>query len=69
MTNEQLIQQLEEKKMTDVLELIEEAKAGEFDELELVESLGLLRDEDLNRQVIALLEEIGVEIVYVTDED
>ncbi|GAK02481.1 hypothetical protein JCM19037_717 [Geomicrobium sp. JCM 19037] len=69
MTNEQLIQQLEDKKMTDVLELIEEAKAGEFDELELVESLGLLRDEDLNRRVIALLEEIGVEIVYVTDEE
>ncbi|MFB4160773.1 hypothetical protein ACE1TF_12880 [Geomicrobium sp. JSM 1781026] len=67
--NEQLIQQLEDKKMTDVLELIEEAKAGEFDELELVESLGLLRDEDLNRRVIALLEEIGVEIVYVTDEE
>ncbi|WNC12723.1 hypothetical protein [Brevibacillus brevis] len=69
MTTEELLAVLEKKKMTDVIELIDDAKAGELEELELVESLGLLMDEELNREVLKLLESLGVSIIYVSGDD
>lgn len=70
MTTEELMAVLEKKKMTDIIELIADAKAGDLEELELVESLGLLMDQELNREVLQLLESLGVAIIYVSgDED
>lgn len=69
MTTEELMAVLEKKQMTEIIELIDDAKAGELEELELVESLGLLMDEELNREVLQLLESLGVEIVYVSGEE
>ncbi|MEJ8544491.1 hypothetical protein [Brevibacillus borstelensis] len=69
MTKEEILAVLEEKQLTDVIELIQDAETGDLEELELVESLGLLWDETLNREVLQLLESMGVSIIYVTDED
>ncbi|USG67643.1 hypothetical protein NDK47_10345 [Brevibacillus ruminantium] len=69
MTKKEIMAVLEEKQLTDIIELIEDAEAGELEELELVESLGLLMDETLNREVIQLLESLGVTIIYVKEED
>lgn len=69
MTTEELLAVLEKKKMTDVIELIDDARAGELEELELVESLGLLMEEELNREVLKLLESLGVSIIYVSGDD
>lgn len=69
MTKEEILAVLEERQLTDIIELIEDAESGDLEELELVESLGLLLDQELNREVIGLLESLGVTIVYVTDED
>lgn len=69
MTTEELMAVLEKKQLTDIIELIDDAKAGELEELELVESLGLLMDPELNREVLQLLESLGVSIVYVSGED
>ncbi|EZH67563.1 hypothetical protein DH09_06430 [Bacillaceae bacterium JMAK1] len=69
MKREQLIETLEERKLTEVITLIEEAENGEFDELELVESLGLLQDQQLNDAVIDYLKSLDVEIIYVRDEE
>lgn len=66
MTKEEILRVLEERKMTEVIELIEDAEAGELEELELVEGLGLLADEALNRAVLNLLEDLGVTITCVT---
>jgi len=35
----------------------------------LAESLGLLLDPDLNREVLQLLESLGVTIIYVQDDE
>ncbi|MED1794219.1 hypothetical protein [Brevibacillus nitrificans] len=69
MTAEELMAVLEKKKMTDIIELIEDAQTGDLEELELVESLGLLMDQELNREVLQLLESLGVTIIYVSGED
>ncbi len=69
MTREEIIAVLEQKGLDDILELIEDAENGDLEELELVESLGLLYDEELNKEVLALLQSLGVTITYVTDED
>ncbi|AOM82854.1 nucleoside triphosphate pyrophosphohydrolase family protein [Salisediminibacterium beveridgei] len=69
MTNEELLKQLREKGFEEVLELIEDAQRGNLEELELVKSLGLLRDEALNQQVLQLLENEGVSIIYVSEDD
>ncbi|CAM5787392.1 MULTISPECIES: hypothetical protein [Brevibacillus] len=69
MTKEEILAILEEKQLTDVIELIQDAETGDLEELELVESLGLLWDETLNREVLQLLESMGVSIIYVTDDD
>jgi hypothetical protein len=69
MTKEEIIVQLKEKDLKDIIVLINDAEKGHLEELELVESIGLLDDEKLNRSVISLLQETGVRIIYVTDED
>lgn len=60
---------LHERKMEAVLELIEDGEKGDLEELELAKSLGLLRDEALNDAVINYLQENGVKIIYLDDEE
>ncbi|WP_088102146.1 hypothetical protein [Halalkalibacter urbisdiaboli] len=69
MTKEQIIQELKQKNMEDMIELIEDAEEGHLEELELVESIGLVYDRELNTALIALLEELGVNMIYLTDEE
>ncbi|WP_289136717.1 hypothetical protein [uncultured Brevibacillus sp.] len=69
MTREELMAVLENKRMTEIIELIEDAENGELEELELVESLGLLMDQELNGEVIQLLESLGVTIIYVSGDE
>lgn len=69
MTKAEIMEILTKNRMTEVIELIEDAEAGELEELELAEGLGLLLDERLNDAVLALLQELGVKIIYVRDED
>ncbi|MEB1806772.1 MAG: hypothetical protein LPK26_05680 [Bacillaceae bacterium] len=69
MNKEELIQQLTEKQLDDIIELIEDAEGGYLEELELVESLGLVHDGELNTKVIELLKSLGVKIIYVTDDE
>jgi hypothetical protein len=69
MTREEIIQALKDKGLKDILELVEDAEEGELEELELVESIGLVHDETLNREVISLLQILGVKMIYVTDEE
>lgn len=69
MTKEEILQVLNEKELTDIIELIEDAETGHLEELELVESVGLLYDDHLNKEVLQLLKELGVTIIYVTDEE
>lgn len=69
MTQQEIIDTLKEKRMTEILELIYDAKTGDLEELELVESLGLLADETLNKEVIRLLEELGVTMIYLSGDE
>ncbi len=69
MNKTEILTILAEKELTDIIELIEDAETGHLEELELVESVGLLYDNTLNQQVIELLKELGVKIIYVTDEE
>ena len=69
MLKDDLLKKLEEHGLDDIIELIEDAEAGHLEELELVESIGLLYDKDLNDDVIELLQSNGVKIIYVTDEE
>jgi hypothetical protein len=69
MTRDEIMAVLESKRMTEAIELIEDAEAGELEELELVESIGLLADEELNREVIKLLESLGVTIIYLKGDE
>ena len=69
MTKEEILRYLEEHQLDYVIELIEDAEAGELEELEIVESIGLLYDRDLNDAVLNLLRELGVKIIYVTDDE
>jgi hypothetical protein len=69
MTKEEILAILEQKRMTEIIELIEDAEAGDLEELELVESLGLLMDEELNREVLQLLESLGVTITYLKGDE
>lgn len=69
MTKSELKQVLEDKQMEEALELLEEAEEGGLSELELVESLGLLRDEALNDALIQALQEEGVNITYIPAEE
>lgn len=67
MTREEIVKELEAQQMTEIIELIEDAEAGELEQLELARALGLLRDEDLNNKVISYLKENGVEIIYLDE--
>lgn len=69
MTRDEIMSILKEQNMTEVIELIEDAEQGDLEELELAESLGLLLDRDLNREVLQLLESLGVTIIYVKDDE
>ncbi|TES57792.1 hypothetical protein E2L07_01990 [Halalkalibacterium halodurans] len=69
MDKEHILDRLQKEGLDDVIELLEDAEKGELEELELVESLGLLRDEHLNKEVLSLLQSLGVELIYVKDED
>ncbi|MGY4690052.1 hypothetical protein [Salibacterium sp. K-3] len=69
MTKEELKQSLQDKQMDEALELLEEAERDELSELELVESLGLLRDENLNNALIQMLQEEGVKITYIPAQE
>ncbi|OLS38010.1 hypothetical protein BTR22_05765 [Alkalihalophilus pseudofirmus] len=69
MNKEEIIQELEKREMEDILELIEDAEKGYLEELEIVPSVGLLYDRELNEVIISLLKEQGVEIIYVTEEE
>ncbi|WP_232696918.1 hypothetical protein [Brevibacillus daliensis] len=69
MTKQEILDALKEKRMTEIIELIEDAESKDLEELELVESLGLLADEQLNAEVINLLKDLGVEIIYLTGDE
>jgi hypothetical protein len=69
MTRDELVSLLQQKRMTEIIELIEDAEAGELEELELVEGIGLLLDERLNQEVLQLLQNLGVSIIYLKGED
>ncbi len=69
MTRDELVAVLEKKRMTEIIELIEDAEKGELEELELVESLGLLMDQELNKEVLSLLESLGVTIIYLSGDE
>jgi hypothetical protein len=69
MTKVEIVKTLNEQGLTDIIELIEDAETGDLEELELVESVGLLYDEMLNKEVVKLLQELGVKIIYVTDDE
>jgi hypothetical protein len=68
MTKEEVLEELKKYKMDDIIELVEDAEAGHLEELELVESIGLLYDRALNNALIQVFKDLGVEIVYVSDE-
>jgi hypothetical protein len=69
MTKEKILVELKEKGLTDIIEMIEDAEKGDLEELELVESIGLVHDKSLNQAVISLLEDLGVQMIYVTFDD
>ncbi|TSB46970.1 hypothetical protein [Alkalicoccobacillus porphyridii] len=66
---QELLNEFEAKELTDLLEMMEDAKVGDLKEVELVESIGLLYDQELNQKLLKWLEEQGVELVYVTDDE
>ncbi|ADU30191.1 hypothetical protein [Evansella cellulosilytica] len=69
MKRDELVERLKELHMTEIIELIEDAENGDLEELELARALGLLRDEKLNDEVIKLLEDKGVNIIYLEDDE
>ena len=69
MTKEEILQKLQEKGLTDIIDLIKDAEKGYLEELELVEQIGLVHDSELNDEVLNLLKDFNVKIIYVKDED
>ncbi|MCL7745974.1 hypothetical protein [Halalkalibacter alkaliphilus] len=69
MTKEAVLNELKSREMDDMVELIEDAEAGHLEELELVESIGLVYDKELNSALLNVLKDLGVQIIYVTDEE
>ncbi|NEU31210.1 hypothetical protein GN156_10500 [bacterium LRH843] len=69
MTKEELIQELKTRDLEDMLELVEDAEKGHLEELELVESIGLVYDRSLNEALIHTLQELGVKLIYLTDDE
>ncbi len=69
MTKDEILQSLKSKGLEDIIELIEDAEKGDLEELELVESIGLVHDTRLNDEVLQLLQDLGVELIFVTDDE
>ncbi|HHY20680.1 MAG TPA: hypothetical protein GX525_02120 [Bacilli bacterium] len=69
MNKAEILEKLTKQGLEDIIELIEDAEEGFLTELELVESIGLLYDEQLNKHVIEFLKQLGVSIIYVTDDE
>ncbi|WP_096434927.1 hypothetical protein [Alteribacter populi] len=67
MEKQAVMKELEENNYTEVLDLIEDAEKGKLEELELAKSLGLLRDEQLNKAVIQILKDEGVHVYFVDE--
>lgn len=68
-TIDDLVEKLEKEGKEDILELIEDAKNGELEEIELVESIGLLVDLEENKRLLDWFEQQGVNLIYVTDDE
>ncbi|PAD12057.1 hypothetical protein [Shouchella clausii] len=68
-TIDDLVEKLEKEGKEDILELIEDAKNGELEEIELVESIGLLVDLEDNKRLLNWFEQQGVNLIYVTDDE
>jgi N-dimethylarginine dimethylaminohydrolase len=66
---QELLAEFESKGLTDLIEMMEDAKSGHLKEVELVESIGLLYDQALNQKLLIWLKEHGVELIYVTDDE
>lgn len=69
MTKDEILQALQQKGLEDITELIVDAENGDLEELELVESIGLVHDPLLNDAVLQLLQDLGVELIFVTDDE
>ncbi|GAE29080.1 hypothetical protein [Halalkalibacter hemicellulosilyticus] len=69
MKKQDILNELKNRKLDDIVELIEDAESGDLEELEVVQSVGLLYDQTLNQEVIHLLKELGVTIIYIKDEE
>jgi DNA invertase Pin-like site-specific DNA recombinase len=68
-TIDDLVEKLKKEGKEDILELIEDAKNGELEEIELVESIGLLVDLEDNKRLLNWFEQQGVNLIYVTDDE
>ncbi|WZY01466.1 hypothetical protein NSQ26_05345 [Bacillus sp. FSL W7-1360] len=71
MTNDiqDIIEKLRDVNAEELLDLIEDAKTGKVEEVEIVPSIGLLVNLNDNKRLLAWLEAQGVQLIYVTDED
>ncbi len=63
------MEQLKERNLMDIIDLIKKAEKGYIEELELVEQIGLLHDPTLNVEVLELLKSLNVKIIYVTYDE
>lgn len=69
MTKEEILARLEQKGLTDIVDLVADAEKGYLEELELVEQVGLVHDTELNDEVLNLLKNLNVKITYVVIEE
>lgn len=69
MTKEEILSRLEQKGLTDIVDLVVDAEKGYLEELELVEQVGLVHDTELNNEVLNLLKSLNVKITYIVDEE
>ncbi len=69
MTKEEILSRLEQKGLTDIVDLVVDAEKGYLEELELVEQVGLVHDTELNDEVLNLLKSLNVKITYVVVEE
>ncbi|MFB4211413.1 hypothetical protein ACE1TH_05780 [Shouchella sp. JSM 1781072] len=64
-----LREKLEKEGKEDLVEMIDDAASGHLEEVEIVPSIGLLYDQEENKQLLTWLEEKGVTITHITDEE
>ncbi|WP_099300810.1 hypothetical protein [Bacillus sp. Marseille-P3800] len=64
-----LREKLEKEGKEDLVEMIDDAASGHLEEVEIVPSIGLLYDQEENKQLLTWLEEKGVTITQITDEE